>query len=105
MGLTPVRLVFGHELQLPCDLLLGLPPDNEQPTTDHAADLVDHQHDIHDYARQHLKLTVMKTRYVKLASFTGYHEGDNVWLYHPTCMKGKSPKLQSSWGGPFKIIT
>jgi hypothetical protein len=31
-----------------CDLLFGAPPDKERPTTDHAADLVDHLHDNHD---------------------------------------------------------
>jgi hypothetical protein len=105
-GLTPAHLVFGWELRLPCDLLFGAPPDKERLTTDHAADLVDHLHNIHNYARQHLKLASnqMKTRYDKLANSTGYQEGDRVWLYRPTHMKGKSPKLQSSWEGPYKII-
>jgi transposase InsO family protein len=50
-GLTPARLVLRRELRLPCDLLFGAPPGKERPTTDHAADLVDHLHDIHNYAR------------------------------------------------------
>jgi hypothetical protein len=28
-----------------------------------------------------------------------------VWLYRPTHTKGKSPKLQSSWDGPYKVVT
>ena len=106
-GLTPAGLVFGRELRLPCDLLFGVPPDKEQPTTDYAADLVDHLHDIHNYARQHLKLASdrMKTRYDKLANSAGYDEGDRVWLYRPTRRKGKSPKLQASWEGPYKVVT
>jgi transposase InsO family protein len=72
-GLTPASLVFGRELRLPCDLLFGAPPDKERPTTDCAADLVAHLHDIHDYARQHLKMASdrMKTRYDKLANSAG----------------------------------
>jgi hypothetical protein len=68
---------------------------------------VDHLHDIHLYAGQHLKLASdrMKTRYYKLANSSGYHEGDRVWLYYPIRTKGKSPKLQSSWQGPHKIVT
>jgi hypothetical protein len=50
-GLTPASLVFGRELRLPCDLLIGMPPDKENPTTDYVAGLVDHLHDIHQYAR------------------------------------------------------
>jgi hypothetical protein len=68
---------------------------------------VDHLHNIHNYARQHLKLASdqLKTRYDKLANSAGYQEGDRVWLYRPTRMKGKSPKLQSSWEGPYKAVT
>jgi hypothetical protein len=51
LGLTPASLMFGGELQLPCDPLFGTPPDKERPTIDHAADLVDHLRDIHSYAR------------------------------------------------------
>jgi hypothetical protein len=47
----------------------------------------------------------MKTWYNHLANSVGYQEGDNMWLYHPTHMKEKSPKLQSSWEGPYKVVT
>jgi hypothetical protein len=51
MGLAPASLVFRRELRLPCDLLFGAPPDKEQPTIDHVADLVENLHDIHNYVR------------------------------------------------------
>jgi hypothetical protein len=106
-GLTLASLVFGRELRLPCDLLFGAPPDKERPATEYAADLVAHIHDIHDYARQHLKMASdrMKTWYDKLANSAGYHEGDRVWLYCQKRTKGKSPKLQPACEGPYKIIT
>jgi hypothetical protein len=64
-------------------------------------------HDIHNYALQHLKLVSnrMKTPYNRLASCAGYHEGDKMWLYSPTRRKGKSPKLQSSCEGSYKVVT
>jgi hypothetical protein len=49
-------MVFGRELRLPCDLFFGAPRDKEQSKTDYAVDLVDRLHDIHHYARQHLKV-------------------------------------------------
>jgi hypothetical protein len=105
-GLTPTNLVFGRELRLPIELLFGAPLVKEQPTIDHADDLVDRLHIIHNYARQHLKLASdrMKTRYKRAAYCSGYHEGDNMWLYRPTHTKGKSPKLQSPWEGPYTIV-
>jgi hypothetical protein len=48
-GLTPASLVFGREFQLPCDLQFGAPPNKERPTID-VANVVDHLHDIHNYA-------------------------------------------------------
>jgi hypothetical protein len=76
-GFTPARLVFGRELRLPCDLVFGTLPDKERPTTDHEADLLDLLHDIHNYARQLLKLASdrMKTRCDELAN-SGYREGN-----------------------------
>jgi hypothetical protein len=35
----------------------------------------------------------------------GNHENDRVWLYCPTCTKGKSPRLRSLWEGPHKVVT
>jgi hypothetical protein len=107
MRSTPTRLVFRQEFRLPCVLLFGALPDKERPTTNQVADLVDHLHDIHNYAPQHLKLASdwMKTWYDKLASSAGYHECNRVWLYHPTRTKGKSPTLQSWWEGPYRVVT
>jgi hypothetical protein len=105
-GFTPANLLFGRELRLPSDLLFGTPPDKERPTIEHAANLVDHLRDIHNYARQHLRLASnrMKTLYDKLSNCAGYQESDRVWLYRPTRSKGRAAKLQSSWEGPYKII-
>jgi hypothetical protein len=107
MGFSPASLVFGRELQLPCDLLFGAFPDKERPTIYHAAALADHPRDTHHYAPQHLKLASygMKSRHDKLANCAGYHEGDGVWPYRPTRTKGKSPKLQSSWEALYKVNT
>jgi hypothetical protein len=82
-GSTPGSLVFSPELRLPCDLLFGAPPDKERPTTVQAAELMDHLHNIHNYARQHLKLASdrMKTRIDKLANTAGYHKGNRVLFY------------------------
>jgi hypothetical protein len=105
--MTPASLMFGRELRLPCDLLFVAPRDKERLAIDHAANLVDHLHDICNYAREHLKLASgrMKTRYDRRASCAVYHEGDKVWLCRQTRTKEKSSKLQSSREAPYKIVT
>jgi hypothetical protein len=94
-GLTPASLVFGREHRLPCDLLFGVPPSKERPTIDHAANLVDHLHDIHNYARQFLKLAndQMKTRYGRLTARP------------PTRETKYGSIVQSSWVGLYKVVT
>jgi hypothetical protein len=106
-GLTPASPVFGREPRMPCDLLFRAPSDQERPTIEHAENLVDYLHDLQKYGRQHLKMASdrMKTRYDKLASCAGCHEGDKIWLYRPSRMKGNSPKLPSSCEGLYKVIT
>jgi hypothetical protein len=64
---------------------------------------MDHLHDTHSSARQHLKLAsdrMKSRRHECLAKSAGYKEAKNLWLYRPIRMKGKSPKLQFSWEGP-----
>ena len=104
---TPANMVFGRELRLPCNLMFGAPPDQEQSRMDYTADLVERLHNIHHFARQHLRIASdrMKARYDQLANSAGYQEGNSVWLYHPTRKRGKSPKLQTCWEGPYNIIT
>jgi hypothetical protein len=70
-------------------------------------DLVDQLNNIHNYTQQHLKLASDRTEacYDRLANCVVYYEGDNVWLCQPTRMKGKSPKLESLWEGPYRIVS
>jgi hypothetical protein len=80
-------LEFGGEMRIPSDLLFGVPPDKERPTTDYKADFVGHLlHEIHNYAQQNLQVgrNRVKTQYDKLANSAAYQEGESVWLYRPT---------------------
>uniref|UniRef100_A0A8D8X1Z2 Integrase p58-like C-terminal domain-containing protein n=1 Tax=Cacopsylla melanoneura TaxID=428564 RepID=A0A8D8X1Z2_9HEMI len=62
---------------------------------------------IHDKTRDKLKLSSdrMKTRYDSLCNSVGFQVGDQVWLYNPKRRKGRSPKLQQDWEGPYNVIT
>ena len=106
-GLTPANLVFGRELRLPCDLMFGSPPGAEQPAVDYVEGLVDRLHDAHEMARQHIQVASdrMKTRYDRRANSQDFQQGDLVWLYRPIRTKGRCPKLQQPWLGPYRIVT
>ena len=46
----------------------------------------------------------MKARYDRAANTEGFHEGQLFLLYNSQRKKGLSPKLQTSWDEPYKII-
>jgi hypothetical protein len=97
-------MVFGREVRLPCDLLLGFPPppDKEQFSSDNVVDLVDRLHGYHHSVRQQLKVAFCD----RLTKSAGFQEGDKVWLYRPTTRtREMSPKLQPSLESPCKVIT
>jgi hypothetical protein len=62
--------------------------------------------DTHHYVLQHLKVASIRVEahFEHLAKSKRLQEGDPVWLYCPTHTWGKSPKLQSSWEGPYSVI-
>ncbi|KAJ8913150.1 hypothetical protein NQ315_006068 [Exocentrus adspersus] len=57
------------------------------------------------YLRQKMRIESdrMKTRYDLRANTGGFQVGEKVWLYNPKRTKGKSPKLQKSWEGPYSV--
>ncbi|XP_063889733.1 uncharacterized protein LOC135116311 [Scylla paramamosain] len=70
------------------------PPDEELPTvsTDYAVALQEHLALAHFQVRHNLR-------------FAGsFAEGDLVWLHNPRRKRGLSPKLQSSWEGPYTVV-
>jgi hypothetical protein len=46
----------------------------------------------------------MQASYNCLANSARYQEGDEVLLYCITQTRGKSPKLQPSWEGTYKVV-
>lgn len=106
-GHTPANILFGHELRLPCDLQFGIKPDEELVDDDYVTNLRQRMNGVHEKVRQNLQESSerMKERYDVKAEKGGYRPGDLVWLYNPKRRRGYSPKLQSSWEGPYEIIT
>lgn len=100
-------MMFGREINLPIDLLFGFP--KEQPKesdSDYAYQLSESLAVIHKFARERLEFAskAMKRNYDHNAYSQEFNEGNYVWLHNLTRKKGKSPKLQCPWLGPYKVI-
>ncbi|KAJ8947540.1 hypothetical protein NQ318_005018 [Aromia moschata] len=95
-------------MKLPTDLILGHPVEENQERSlpEFVEDLRERMDRIHRFAREKLKIhsDKMKQRLDTTSTETAFKPGDAVWLYAPKRTKGKSPKLQSNWEGPYTII-
>ena len=105
-GETPSSLLFGRELRLPCDLQFGTSNRENISTTDYVQDLRARLDEVHNNVRRRIQIASdrMKTRYDLRANTSGFQEGDLVWLYNPRRRRGRSPKLQQDWEGPYSVI-
>ena len=108
-GLSPCELMLGRSINLPIDLMFGTPePQRDYPSdqSDYVEKLRERIERTHTFARENMRLESerQKRNYDHRAQVRQFNRGDPVWLYDPTRKKGRSPKLQRPWKGPY-IVT
>ena len=108
-GFTTNEMMFGREVLLPLDFVLGQAESSwGSSETEYAAKLSEQMERIHQFARQHLKMSRerQKKNYDhRPVNQHRYNRGDAVWLYSPKRKKGVCPKLMRHFDGPFLVIT
>ena len=107
-GETPYLMTYGEEMVLPIDLF-GSPTDPEQDNqlaTDYAKEIRQRLRDAHIRARAVLQSSSrrQKRNYDKKAVDKSYLVGSFVWLHNEVRKKGRCPKLEFKWHGPFLVI-
>jgi len=106
-GVTPAELYFARDLRLPMDLLRGNPPGKrELSTTIDYISVRKKLEDLHEIVRKRMdiKSSQINTWYDQKARKIQFNVGQKFWFYNPRRIKGKAPKLQSSWEGPYFIV-
>ncbi|KAJ8953486.1 hypothetical protein NQ318_023607 [Aromia moschata] len=106
-GQTPASIVMGRELRLPCDLKFGCTPGDDVAGEDYVSTLRQRMDNIHERVSSNIQGASdrMKETYDINANDGRYQPGNQVWLYNPQRRRGLSPKLQSSWEGPYEVVT
>ncbi|CAG2250324.1 unnamed protein product [Mytilus edulis] len=109
LGTSPCSMLFGREVNLPVDLILGRPETEKSPLylkTVYAYELSQKLEVIHKFARNKLKLSSdrMKRNYDVGTKMQTFDAGDPVWLHNPRRVKGLCPKLQNNWEGPYIVV-
>lgn len=108
-GYSPAKLNLGRELKLPVDLVYGHYP-GEDHLYENFHDFVDKMKTnigvIHEKARQKM-IEVnenQKRKYDTNTNQKQYTPGQHVWIASKARTKGKSPKLQNHWKGPYIVL-
>ena len=113
-GVAPVEAMLGRHIELPIDLIVGSPPEEEDDQhhrssnmPEYVQNLKERLEKVHEFVRerQHIATESQKRSYDHRATAHKYNVGDNVWLHCLARKKGRSPKLQRSWEGPYTVTT
>ena len=106
---TPCELMFGRQIDLPIDLQLGRPEQESgyQNKTEYVQHLQARLDRVHAFARGNMMLGSERHKryYDHKAQNRGFERGDPVWLQNPRRKKGRTPKLQRPWEGPYLVTS
>ena len=107
-GVSPNKMVFGHEIVMPIEAVVGKPIREDVITNvpDYIENLQDALVEVHDHARRclHKVAEYQKRHYDLRAKKRSMREGQPVWLYNPNRRIGVCTKLTSKWKGPYLIV-
>jgi len=103
---SPNFLIFGGELAVPVDVVLGNPPVDRHSLNDYADHLVTSLYEAYCDARKHLGRAAERTkRYYDCKSHPlAFKPGDLVYVFSPSRFVGRSPKSQRKYSGPFEVV-
>ncbi|GFX24076.1 myb-binding protein 1A [Trichonephila clavipes] len=105
-GYSPSQMLFGRDLHLPADLLFSRPPDAPLAPEEYIEKLQARMEKMHHLSRERIGMASekMKTRYDARATGHDFHEGDKVEWNGIRNVTKDSPKLQTSWEGPYTVL-
>ena len=109
LGESPASMMFGHELRLPIDAMLGPPPEaGHEPvaSTDYVQSLGDALQDAHAVVRDRLEshYRYEKKQYDRKIQFQQFAVGQAVWLRNFPKTTTKSKKLMKPYSGPHIVL-
>ena len=101
-GVTPNFMMFGREINMPVDVMIPLPDDQQLTAIEYVTKLCDKLTYAYGLARVNLKKNVARQHKLYNTSHHGetFQVGDLVWYANRLRKKGVAPKLQPKWRGP-----
>ncbi len=108
-GHSPNMLMFGREVHIPAELVLGSPQPGASPQSygDYVQELRQRMNMVHKLAREHTQAATERQRrdHDTRISMRKYKAGDLVDFVNKNKQVGKSPKLEpNKWVGPCVVL-
>jgi hypothetical protein len=102
----PNFLMFGRELNVAVDIMLGNPSGPPKSVNDYAEHLMDMMAGAYEEVREHLGRSGNRAK--QYCDFSArpreFKPGDLVWCYSPRQFVGRSPKWQCSYSRPWEVV-
>ena len=106
-GYTPFHLMYGREMKLPLDIMMGV-PDQEEHTSygDFATKLKQNLTEAYQHVRENLQTAQCRQKeyYDRVVKDSEFQSGDQVYLYSPALKPGEAAKFHRNWKGPFTVL-
>ncbi len=100
--------MFGREVQLPIDVMFGLPTDSGQSTDvpAYVKELRMWLNEAYERVRQHSSVEQKRHKQLYDTKVAGnpFVKGDKVWLHIAAVPRGHSKKLHRFWKGPYTVM-
>jgi len=108
-GMTPNKLFLGHEVRMPIDLVMGLPPDESCESTyvhDYVDKLRQNASEAYQLARKHLRASAERRKkiYDVKVKTEQFKVGDWVFYHYPRRFQSRSAKWQKAYIGPYLVV-
>jgi len=104
--LSPFMVLYGRDVRLPLDIIMGEPVNRVDNPISYAKKLREIMPKIWMIVKQNIERAQnkQKIQYDKKHRDVSYKVGDLVWVYKPTRKKGLTDKLVHKNRGPFKVV-
>ena len=107
---SPFFLLYGRDVMLPSDIMLGLPLDSKSDSTEekfeYKANLIKQLRSSYETLINKRETAVYdyKYKYDRCHKNVEFKEGEKVMVFWPIPKKGFSQKLLPKWEGPFSVV-
>ena len=104
-GSTPFGLMFGREVQLPVDLMMGKGPEPGKTHLEYIEQLRRKFEEAYEHVRERTSSEQKRQKHLYDRKVAGgrYSVGDMVWLHSPAVPRGKAAKFHRFWKGPYEV--